>query len=494
MQLDPRTPVIVGVGQISHRTDQGADPLQPTELMAEALRRAEADCGAMGLLAGLDSIRVTRTLSWRYRNPGALVAEHLGVEIAHSEHARGGGNTPQALLNAAATDLLAGRADAVAICGGEAWRTRMDHYKRGDKPNWFSQDDSVPEAETNGDEMEMSFADERDIGIVMPVHMYPIFENAHRGHLGSSADAHLATISKLWAGFAAVAADNPYAWDRSAPTAEALATASKSNRPISFPYLKRFNSNNMVEQGAAVVLCTVERAEALGVARDRWVFPQSGGAGAEPVVSKRGAIHRAPAMAAAGRAAMAAAGCDVDDIAHLDIYSCFPSAVQIGTSELGIGLDRQLTVTGGLSFAGGPWNNYVTHAIASMVNTLRNDAGSRGLVWGNGGFISKHGFGVYSTEPPAQPFRVAESAPDPSESVERTPVANHEGPVTVESYTVMYDRDSAPEAGYVAATVGTAGRTWLHTTDAAVCQELLEADPLGHTVTRSADGVLTGLG
>ena len=230
-------------------------------------------------------------------------------------------------------------------------------------------------------------------------------------------------------------------------------TPSPDNRMIGFPYPKRLNSNNAVEQGAAVLLCSVEAAERLGIPRDRWVFPHAGTDGHDTEhVSTRADLRSSPAIRVAGRRVLDLAGVGVDDIAHVDLYSCFPSAVQVAAAELGLGIDRDLTVTGGLSFAGGPWNNYVTHSIATMLGVLREDPGAVGLVSANGGFITKHAFGVYSTEPPAGGFRWEEPQAEIDASFTPTPVASpdHEGPVTVEGYTVMHDRDGSPELGIAA--------------------------------------------
>ena len=68
-----------------------------------------------------------------------------------------------------------------------------------------------------------------------------------------------------------------------------------------------------------------------------------------------------------GRRALEMAGLTIDDVAIVDLYSCFPSAVQLGAQSLGLDINRQLTRTGGLSFAGGPWNNYVMHSISTVV-------------------------------------------------------------------------------------------------------------------------------
>src|SRR3546814_676544 len=239
---------------------------------------------------------------------------------------------------------------------------------------------------------------------MMPVQVYPLVEQAHRLKQGLTVDEQLVVASELWARFSDVAAANTHAWIQRSYTAEEIRTPSADKRWIGFPYTKLMNSNNAVEQGAGVILCSAERAEALGVPRDRWVFPHSGtDAHDHYFVSNRDDLGSSPAMRLAGRAALDLAGCGLDDLAHIDVYSCFPSAVQIAASELGLGLGRPLTVTGGLSFAGGPWNNYVMHSIATMAGVLREDPETFGLVTANGGFITKHAFGVYSTRPPAPP-------------------------------------------------------------------------------------------
>ena len=172
---------------------------------------------------------------------------------------------------------------------------------------------------------------------------------------------------------------------------------------VGLPYTKYMNSNNDVDMAAAVIMCSAEKAESLGVPRDRWVFVHAGTDCHEhQFVSNRWSFAETPAIELGGRCVLELAGCSIDDVALVDLYSCFPSAVQLGAQSLGLSLDRQLTRTGGLSFAGGPWNNYVMHAIATMVADLRGQPGERGLVWANGGYVTKHSFGVYSTEPPAR--------------------------------------------------------------------------------------------
>ncbi len=190
----------------------------------------------------------------------------------------------------------------------------------------------------------------------MPVHVYPMFDIALRARDGltperTSSPDLVALVAVLGGGRAQSERVDP----EGDITPEEIAEPTPANRMIGFPYTKLMNSNNMVEQGAGLIMCSVERAEALGVPRDRWVFLQSGSDAHDHwFVSNRADLSSSPAMRLAGRAALEGAGIGIDDLAHIDLYSCFPSAVQIGARELGLGLDRQLTVTGGMSFAGGP--------------------------------------------------------------------------------------------------------------------------------------------
>jgi acetyl-CoA C-acetyltransferase len=414
------------------------------------------------VLGGADTVGVVNVLSWRYRDPAGLVAARLGATPRRTLHTVAGGNYPQALLNRAALDIAAGQADLVLLCGAEAWRTRMELRAKGQRPDWTVQPDDLAPTVTLGDDTPMFHPAEMARGLMMPVQQYPIFESALRAASGRSPSEHLVHLSELWAGFSAVAATNPHAWIQRRYTAEELRTVGPDNRMIGYPYPKLMNSNNNVEQGAGVIVCSVARARELGVPSDRWVFPWAGtDARDTPFVSNRPSLCASPAIAVAGSAALALAGVGVDDIAHVDLYSCFPSAVQVAAADLGLGLDRPLTVTGGLSFAGGPWNDYVMHAIATMVEVLRADAGAVGLCTANGGFLTKHAFGVYSTSPPPSgAFRHAapQAEVDAAGWVELC--EEWDGPATVEGATVMHDRDGAAEGGFYAVRLADGRRAW----------------------------------
>lgn len=476
--LDPRTPVVVAVGQVDQRVDDPADALEPTALLAEAARRAAADSGSDRLLESLDTIAVVRILSWRYRDPGALVAAELGIAPRRTIETDDGGNYPQSLLNRACGEIQAGAADAVLIGGAEAWRNRAAG-KAADSP-WTHQDDSVVPTESIRNQEALGHPGEWARRVMMPIEIYPLFENALRAAEGWSVDEHRDRLARLWSGFSEVAATNSHAWIQRAYSPAELRDATPSNRMVGFPYTKLMNANNAVDQAACFVVCSVERARELAIPTDRWVFPWAGTDAHEHwYVSHRHSPAEAPAIGLAGRAALDLAGIGVDDLAHVDVYSCFPSAVQIAAREIGLGTDRTLSVTGGLSFAGGPWNNYVSHSIATMVGRLRGDEGSVGLVTANGGFLTKHAIGVFSALPPPQPFRQADLQREVDRLPRRALAEKVDEAVTVETSTVMHDRASEPERAIVAVLIPDGKRAWGTSTDPDVMKVLVAEETAG---------------
>lgn len=472
-QVDDTTPVIIGAGQISNRVDRGEAAVEPAELMAMALRQAVDEAGGHSVVGAIDSIRVMNLLSWDYADPAAEVARRVGATPRHTAVTVMGGNYPQTVVNKAAADIARGDADVVVVCGAEAWRSRSAARAAGEQPLWTHQAPGTKPSEVYGkDDPELTGPAEAARGLFMPVQLYPMFDVALRASLGLGVNEHRQRLGELWSRFSAVAATNPNAWIQRQLTPEEVATASPNNRMVGFPYTKVMNSNNNVEQGAAVVMCSAGAARRLQVPTDRWVFIHAGtDAHDHWFVSNRDNLHSSPAIRLAGRRCLELAGVGVDDVAHVDLYSCFPSAVQIAARELGLGTDRDLTVTGGMSFAGGPWNNYVTHSIATMTDVVRRDPGSVGLVSANGGFITKHAFGVYSATPPAQPYRWESCQSAVDALPRRDAVADYTGPATVEAYTVMHGR-SGPDVALAACLTPDGARTWARSDDSDTMEAL----------------------
>jgi len=385
MTLDPRTPVVVGAAQISQRPDDLNDAVEAVELMRRTVVEAAIDADCPELLPRLDLVAVVYG-AWKYPDPGRLIADAVGATSARTTMSFHGGNTPQSLVNAVARRIAAGELDVAAVTGAEAIWSGRRRRQAGLGDNRTEQD--APVAERFGADVPMSTEVEQRRGLEQPINHYPVFESAIRHARGRSNDEHRDALAELWAGFNEVAATNPYAWSPAPMTAAEIREPSATNRMVGWPYTKAMNSNWDLDQGASLILCSVAAAEAAGVPRDRWVFPLAGADAHDTyAVTERRDLHSSPAIGAAGRRLTELAGVAPADAHHVDVYSCFPSAVQVGADELGLDLGRRLTVTGGLPFAGGPLNNYVTHSIATMVGVLRGDPGSIGLITANGGSV-----------------------------------------------------------------------------------------------------------
>jgi acetyl-CoA C-acetyltransferase len=506
--MDDRTPVLIGAGQFTYRGDPATSPA-PSQLLKIAAEKAAADAGigAAGL-AAIDALAVAgytvdaqgsrRGAIPHSANPPAQLAREIGASPRWSGYSNMGGNTPQYLINNIAERITRGDAERALTVGAEFLGSAMKRMTKGlSFDDWArAEDDDLPPPERIGDARPGVSDYERKHSLDRPINIYPLFENALRARDGRSIEAHQQRLGKLFAGFSAVAADNPDAWFPTRRSAEEIATVSDKNRMIGFPYPKLMNAIMEVDQSAAVILASVKKARELGVAEDRWVYLHGCADAADlwfPI--DRQNFHSSPAMRRTGQKALEMAGVGLDEIDAIDLYSCFPVAVEIGAEELGLSLDdpRGLTVTGGLPYAGGPGNNYVMHSVAVMADRLRKAPGSYGLITGNGWYLTKQSTGIYSTKRPDKPFeredpavlqREIDALPHP-EVVEQP-----NGRATIETYTVVHKREG-PFAGVI---VGrdAAGRRFAAVTpdDAETLASLERTEQVGRpgTVTQAADG------
>lgn len=497
--IDPRTPVLVGAGQITHRPADGPVPSTP-ELLALAARAALGDTGAAGpaLADRADVVAVVDLFSWTVPDPAAALAQALGITPKETVLSARGGNGPVGLLGALSEDIQDGRLDVALIAGGEAMTPFMQAVKSGADTGWPTQPEGTRPSRVVGVDREAGHPAELAAGLIAPVFWYPMFEQALRRSLGRSQEQHQEHLGRLWARFAAVAADNPHAWTRDAPDAAAIAHPSPSNRQVSAPYTKLMNANIQVDQAAALVLCSARAARAAGIPEDRWVFVTStAGAHDHWFCGERDDLSRSPAIAAVGAAALGHAGLGIDDIDHLDLYSCFPVAVQVAARELGVDLEddaRPPTVTGGLTFAGGPANAYVVHSLATLVHRLRGRPGEHALATAVGWYLTKHGAAVLSSDPPAAPFAAADVQDRvdalPGRSLTTAPLCA----VGVETYTAIYDHTGAATMAIVSALDEAGDRGLARTHDPAVIAAFLDGDPLQRTVDLDGEAGFTVVG
>jgi acetyl-CoA C-acetyltransferase len=494
--MDPRTPVIVGAGQLSHRHEPGGELRDPVSLAAEALRIAGEDSGTGdALLRRADSVRCVPSTSWQYRDQAALTGAAVGATPRETVQTTVfGGDGPQRLIGETAAAIAAGDVDVALLSGAESVATLLAEQREGRRPRWPEQPEGVAPTRTIGTDRQPVTDAEAAVGLLAPVNVYALIETALRAREGRGADEHLRRIAGLWARFSEVAAQNPHAWLREARSAEQIATPTAGNRIVSTPYLKLMTANIQVDQAAALIVCSAEAAQRAGVPRDRWVFPwASGYADEEWFVSERADMAASPALGAAAKSALAHAEIAVDDVAHVDLYSCFPVAVEVGAAELGIDLEgpaRAPTLTGGLTFAGGPGNDYALHATATLVGRLRDDPSAFGLSTALGWYLTKHAASVFSATPPSRPFELIDAADTLDRPAPRDVAAGYEGTATVEAYTVPHGRDGTPEAAIVTAITPAGDRALARTENAETIGVLLDSDPLGSPVEIAGSDVL----
>ena len=457
--IDPRTPIVVGVGQAAERVDDaGYRGLSPIDLAVEAARAAVTDTGAdaSAVVAAIDTIACTR--QFEDSSPGApsplgkstkypvSVANRLGVVPKRAVLEIAGGQSPQHLLTEFGREIVGGRADVVLLAGAEAIST-IRHLAQSDNKPDFSDDPADPAGiyEDRGFGLAGLVSREQVAhGLTNAPSQYALLENARRAALGESRDKYSAAMGALFAPFTKVAAANPLSAAPEEHSAEELVTVTERNRMIAEPYRRFLVARDQVNQGAAVLLMSVESARRIGVDEGKWVFSHGQADLRDRCLLERKNLGEGPAAVTAVRHALQVAGLALDDIDFFDFYSCFPIAVSNITEALGLSPDDQrgLTLTGGLPFFGGAGNNYSMHGIAEGVGRVRAKPGSYALVSANGGVVSKTSVGIYSTKP-------TELRSDDSDKLQReinalqTPprVAHPAGWATIETFTVVHGRD-----------------------------------------------------
>lgn len=465
---EAKIPILVACGQIVERDKSGLGST-PLELMVAACQAAAKDSGSLDLLAStthlaatgltIDADLVNTPLSGGYRNLPKSVANRLNIHPREFYYVATGGNTPQYLVNRFAEQIAEGSAETVLLVGGEALATmqaKFNHFYKWFLPNKSGWKDNPGGKPTLlGDQRKSCNQMEARHGLGLPANVYPIFENALQHRYESTAQQHHINIGEIYSKFSQVAEGNPLAWFQQAYSASELITETASNRMVAYPYTKLLNSMISVNQAAAVILTSVSKARRLGVPENRWVYLH-GCADANDIwnVTERVDYHSSPALRRCGQEALSMADKGIDEISYFDIYSCFPSAVQIARDEFGIPRDdaRSLTLTGGLPYFGGPGNNYSMHGIAEMMIKLRSDAGSFGLLNANGWYLTKHSLGVYSTEPISRVWRRKPPASYQAEVLEQrgpTVCVLPQGTGRVETFTVLFDRNQQATRGIV---------------------------------------------
>jgi acetyl-CoA C-acetyltransferase len=443
-----RIPVIVGVGEITDRPADLKSGLEPLALLEQALRRAEQDSGGK-LLGEIDSLDVVNFLSWRYRDPEIRLSERLGIKPKHAYYGPVGGESPIRYLHEAAQRIARGECSVAAVCGAEAQSTATKAERAGVELPWTPFANDVPEPK-RGAAFQKPMAVK--LGVFRPVTVYPFYEAATLAHWGQTPREAMAESGQLWSSYSNVASQNPNAWLKRRFTSEEITSPTSDNRLIAWPCTKLMVANPMVNMGAALVMTSLANARAAGISEDRLIYVR-GGASAEEqrdYLIRDQFFQSHPQNAVLG-AVMDLVGGDGKAFDAIELYSCFPCVPKMARRTLGLGPDMQPTVTGGLTFFGAPLNTYMTHAACAMVRKLR-DGANLGLLYGQGGFVTKHHALVLSRKSPDEPLAQdtsVQAEADRHRGAVPEFVTEAKGKGSVESFTVIYGRDNEAEHGVV---------------------------------------------
>jgi acetyl-CoA C-acetyltransferase len=494
--VDPRTPVIVGVGQFTERID---DPdyrgMSAVDLATAAAEAALADTGvnvanvakAVDTVFGLRQFEISGPMPavfGKSNNYPRSVMNRLGGDPARVVLEPVGGQSPQKLVTEAGNAIVAGDADVVMIMGSEPGSTARYFANRDDKPDFTEHVEG--QLEDRGHQI-FSYIDDYTLqhGLRGAPVQYGLLENARRSRLGLSVAEYRLKMAELFAPFSKVAAKNPFSSSPVERSVEEILTVTDDNRMICDPYPRLLVARDTVNQGAAAVLTSVEAARRLGVPEDKWVYLHGHADLIEQAMLDRVDLGAGPASVMAAHEAMRVAGVGVGAIATFDLYSCFPFPVFVICEALGLDGDdpRGLTLTGGLPYFGGPGNSYSLHGIAETVIQMRDRPGKFGFVGANGGILSKYSVGIYSTEPVE--WRTDRSA-ELKEQIAALPkievTKEPDGAATIETYSVRYDWPI--RTGIIVGRLDSDGSRFMATTDDQDLVALMsDGDPLGANIS-----------
>ncbi|MHA2392527.1 MAG: hypothetical protein ACXAEX_11345, partial [Promethearchaeota archaeon] len=410
-------------------------PLDSLSLMVKTGQEAIENTQNKKIVDYIDAVYMVNISSWSYEDAPGELSKKLDINVKEKIYLPDGGHSPQMLVNRAAKAITSGEHRGILITGGEAAYTAGKTYsKENPPPHWPKR--TEPNY-VNGEH----------------------WERHKRASSGRSVEEHKKYMGELFEGFSKIAAKNPFSWSQKHFTAEEITTPSPDNRIVTYPYTKRMCANNFVDQAGTIIITSEEVAELLGIDKNLWVYIM-GGAVFKNVdeIYRRPRLDDSPAAREGSRLALEQAGLKLSDIDKFDLYSCFPSIVEILKKELGIKEDdpRDLTVTGGLPFFGTPLSNYSLHAIINTVEKIRSDPSLKVMVIANGGYNTKQSIGIYGTEPPKVSWGVRDDSKMQQKIYEEAlpePVEKANGKLKVDGYSIYYHRTGEPVRGVIVGTL-----------------------------------------
>jgi len=483
--LPANTPILVGYATCQQKTTDLSQSQEALSLMLEASEKAAKHSGASdALLTQCERIYVPEGM-WGYKDPARLIAEKIGANNATSVFAAIG-ITQQTLMADACKRIQLGEHDVVLVTGGEAkFRSLQATIQGIDVSETTQSDDTTPDVRMQPD-AELWLLEETTAGLGMPVSYYSVMESAYRKAKGLSIDENRDQLAQMYSDFSKVASQNPHAWKQDVVEAEHIRNPSAKNKMLAFPYTKLHNTSWNVDQSCAMFFTSVGKAQELGIDESLWIYPHvSTENNAMLAVSQRPDIHRSIGAELAAKAALEHTGANPNDIKILDLYSCFPVAVEIYADAFGIDGRHGYTCTGGMPFAGGPLNNYALQAACRVFELLdaSDDKSQFGLTSSVSGLITKQGFGLWSKQAPNKAFDLV----DVSEAVsaQEKPlemISSYQGNASIVGYTVTFQGEN-PQRAIIIADTEDGKRTVSWSEDEALMQAMMQEEYCGKNVT-----------
>ncbi|MFW9875778.1 MAG: hypothetical protein ACFFG0_21960 [Candidatus Thorarchaeota archaeon] len=454
------SPVIVGAAQFTQRKNT-SPPLDSLSLMVKTGRKAIEDTQAKNIVDFIDAIYMVNISSWSYGDAPGELGRRLSLTPKEKVYLPDGGQSPQMLINQAAEVITSGEHLTVLITGGEAAYSINKKFSGKRPGHWPKKEDPKY---INGEKWPITQTVIK-YGLYFPTTAYAIFETALRASSGRKIEEHKRYMGELFERFSKVASKNPFSWTQKHFSAKEIITPSPGNRRVVYPYTKRMCANNFVDQAGTIIVTSEEIAESLNIDRKKWVYIM-GGATFKNIdeIYRRPRLDDSPAAREGARIALEQAGLKLNDIDKFDLYSCFPSIVEIFMNELPIKNDdpRDLTLTGGLPFFGTPLSNYSLHAVINTVNSIRADPSLKVMVIANGGYNTKQSIGIYGNKPPKIPWGVRDDSKIQKSILNEIlpePVEKANGEIVIDGYSIIYKRSGEAMRGVAIGTLENGSRT-----------------------------------
>ncbi|OZC42677.1 hypothetical protein CH289_27175 [Rhodococcus sp. RS1C4] len=474
------TAVIIGASAITQRTDQQNHGVDAAGLMLAACKAA----APAALLERTDLIVVPQG-TWRYGDPGRLIANGLAADDARTVRVEIG-VLQTTILSTAIEAVEEGRADVAVVVGGEALDRRRVATRNGRRATETVQDSSARSDEVIAPTSGFRGLYEDVWDIEEPYIQYALLDSARRARLDLSIDGNVHQIADRWAQFSRTAAENPMAWDRHVRTAEELLDVStRGNRPLAAPYTGQLVTRMHVDQAAALIICSVDIAEKSGIPRSQWVFPRLtvDCELAIPVV-ERADPDCCRQWSLIANELEAEMGTDLSSIDLVDLYSCFPIAVAHQVDAFHLSGRPELTLTGGMTFGGGPLNNSALQAMARAVELLRgSDRHRTALVTAVSGLLTKQGAVLFQRDTPQRSYARIDLTDLAAQVVHRRPVVEcHSGPATIQAVTVVSSSDGGSDHAVAIVRTSDGTGTVVRSADPQVVRSVRETEWVGRKV------------